>query len=76
MWPQTRDDYDPASKDGIVCVCGPGRNLTNVMATRTGPLARKFAWPEEVSAAVLYLASGRAEFVTGQIMRVDGGTLL
>jgi 2-hydroxycyclohexanecarboxyl-CoA dehydrogenase len=43
---------------------------------RTGPLARPVARPEEVSAAVLYLASNRADFVTGQIMPVDGGTLL
>jgi 2-hydroxycyclohexanecarboxyl-CoA dehydrogenase len=43
---------------------------------RSGPLARQLAKPEEVSAAVLYLASHRAEFVTGQIMPVDGGTLL
>lgn len=43
---------------------------------RTGPLSRPMARPEEVSAAVLYLASNRADFVTGQIMQVDGGTLL
>lgn len=43
---------------------------------RTGPLARPVARPEEVSAAVLYLASTRSDFVTGQIMQVDGGTLL
>jgi 2-hydroxycyclohexanecarboxyl-CoA dehydrogenase len=43
---------------------------------RTGPLARTIARPEEVAGAVLYLASDRAEFVTGQIMPVDGGTLL
>ena len=43
---------------------------------RTGPLARQLAKPEEVSAAVLYLASSRADFITGQVLQVDGGTLL
>lgn len=43
---------------------------------RSGPLTRSLAKPEEVSAAVLYLASSRAEFMTGQVLSVDGGTLL
>jgi 2-hydroxycyclohexanecarboxyl-CoA dehydrogenase len=43
---------------------------------RTGPLRRTIARPEDVSAAVLYLASSRAEFITGQVFPVDGGTLL
>ena len=43
---------------------------------RTGPLPRTIARPEEVAAAVLYLASNRADVVTGQIMAVEGGTLL
>jgi len=44
--------------------------------SRTGPLDRTMAQPEEVAAAVLYLASQQAAFVTGQIMFVEGGTLL
>jgi len=43
---------------------------------RTGPLERAIARPEDVSAAVIYLASDRAGFVTGQVFTVDGGTLL
>ncbi len=43
---------------------------------RTGPLPRTVARASEVAAAVLYLASGQAAFVTGQIMQVEGGTLL
>ncbi|MCK9563136.1 MAG: SDR family oxidoreductase [Bacteroidales bacterium] len=43
---------------------------------RTGFLERPFAVPEDVAAAVLYLASDRAGFITGQIFTVDGGTLL
>lgn len=43
---------------------------------RMGFLEQPFGTPEDVSAAVLYLASDRAGFVTGQIFTVDGGTLL
>ncbi len=43
---------------------------------RTGPLQRQMACPEEISAAVLTLASNRADFTTGQILTIDGGTLL
>jgi NAD(P)-dependent dehydrogenase (short-subunit alcohol dehydrogenase family) len=46
------------------------------MRQRKGVLERALAKPEDVSAAVLYLASDRATFVTGQIFTVDGGTLL
>jgi 2-hydroxycyclohexanecarboxyl-CoA dehydrogenase len=43
---------------------------------RSGPLKRQLARPEEVAAAVLLLASERSAFVTGQILQIDGGTLL
>lgn len=48
----------------------------NARRRRTGPLPRQIAKPEEISAAVLWLASSRAGFVTGQIISIDGGTLL
>jgi NAD(P)-dependent dehydrogenase (short-subunit alcohol dehydrogenase family) len=43
---------------------------------RKGPLERQLAKPEEVAAMVAYLASDRAAFLTGEVLTVDGGTLL
>lgn len=44
--------------------------------SRQTVVGRPVATPEEVSSLVVYLASSRASFITGQIYPVDGGSLL
>jgi NAD(P)-dependent dehydrogenase (short-subunit alcohol dehydrogenase family) len=71
--------------DGVrVNAVAPGGVLTNIfkdtenfaeveaMVTAVTPLGR-FARPEEIAEPVLFLASDAASFITGTILRVEGG---
>ena len=75
------------AEDGIRvnCVC-PGDILTPMRASPLGPAEleaqlatlqpiQRAGRPEDVAAAVLYLASDQAGFVTGTALDVDGGAL-
>jgi NAD(P)-dependent dehydrogenase (short-subunit alcohol dehydrogenase family) len=50
----------------------PGR--LRAIYDRVSPL-RRMGRPEEVAAAVLFVASGEASFINGAEIAVDGGTL-
>jgi 3-oxoacyl-[acyl-carrier protein] reductase len=45
------------------------------MLAKHGVAAGRFGRPEEVAAAVVYLASEQASWTTGATLEVDGGTL-
>ncbi len=48
---------------------------TQLIAARQTPL-RRLAHPDDVAAAVAYLASPDGAFITGQTLRVDGGMMM
>ncbi|MXM67759.1 SDR family oxidoreductase [Streptomyces sp. HUCO-GS316] len=54
---------------------GEAQARTEAMMTRMSPLAR-VGEPEDVAQAVLYLASDASSFMTGQILRPNGGVAM
>ena len=52
-------------------VAHSGEALMSAMIGAT--LARRLGTPEEVAAAVIYLASNEAGFITGETLGVSGG---
>jgi 2-hydroxycyclohexanecarboxyl-CoA dehydrogenase len=65
----------------VNCVC-PGPTDTPMLATRPEKLReafvkaipfRRFAKPQEIADAVLFFASPRSDYITGQVLSVSGG---
>ena len=50
----------------------PGGALDHDVIVQRIPLGR-FAEPGEIADAVVFLCSGQARFITGQVLPVDGG---
>lgn len=62
--------------DGVFATLMATRAEEMSSMTRRTVLERNFAYPSEIGTAAVYLASEAAGFITGQVLAIDGGTLI
>jgi 2-hydroxycyclohexanecarboxyl-CoA dehydrogenase len=62
--------------DGIITRAAATRWEELSVMSRPTVLERETVLPSEVVAAAVYLASDAAAFITGQVLAIDGGTLI
>jgi 2-hydroxycyclohexanecarboxyl-CoA dehydrogenase len=63
-------------RDGVFARVAATRPAELQALGRSTAVQRQTAFPAEIGAAAVYLASDSAAFVTGQVLAVDGGALI
>lgn len=76
-FPQSPDETSSGSRfqpdNGLFMVLRRERPADLAKIPHPTALNRKHARPEEIGSAAVYLASRHAEFITGEILAIDGG---